>query len=155
MDSRLWLELICKGWALSRILDRLPPEVPDIRELRIQNEKLIRMLADPPWKDKMLTSDLSIKKYKKEQGKFALKVGEQAKKVRAMTDKSFKLWFRQSKPFSNAQFREWRQKFDAAIAQSADKMQRQVTDNVLKQMGAQEPPKLSYAMALLGRGTKN
>lgn len=141
-----WLEIACKNLALKGILDRLPNSAPGIRELRIQSAKLNRMIMSPPWKGGAPTpsgalsaalsglsgkSEFSIKKYNKAQGEFAAKVGEQARKVQTMADKCFKQWFRQSGHLlTNAEFQQWKVKFNEAIRGAVDRMQKQITDGV-------------------------
>lgn len=156
-----WLDLVCKTTVFKGVLDALPNHLPFIRELRIQNEKLNRMLMSPPWKggppsaerpiDLIIFGDdgkpfraqghsrrheWSVKKYNKAKGKYAAKVGAQAKKVQKLADQSFKQYFRQTKQITtNAEFRHWKAKFEDVINHSADRMQNQVSSAAVKFMG--------------------
>ncbi len=47
MNSEKWLELLYKSFVLECFLVTLPSDFPGIRELRIQNSKLQRMLVKP------------------------------------------------------------------------------------------------------------
>src|SRR5713226_8146208 len=105
MNSEKWLELSCKAHVLGGILDTLPSDFPGIRELRIQNAKLQRMLTKPGDKGgtpiwmKILGGG-SLKKAAKWQRKLAARVGRQARKVHSMDERGFKEWLRRDRDIS-------------------------------------------------------
>lgn len=135
MSPERWLELSCRAFVLGRILDEMPANFPGIRELRIQNVKLQRMLVKPgakgkaSWGQKILGGG-SLKKINKQQGRLAAKVGQQARKVQSMAETGFKKWFREdNRLVSNAEFQQWKKRFDAAIDSEAKKIRKQIMAN--------------------------
>jgi hypothetical protein len=141
MNPERWIDLTNESFILSRILDLMPTNIASLRELRIQNAKLLRMLLDPREKDRYtaahrLLAGGSLKKFKKREGKHAQRIGQQAKKVRVMSDRFFKEFLRRdNKELSNAEYRTWRAKFDAAIAQQTAKYKKRLSDEVTRRLG--------------------
>jgi hypothetical protein len=128
MRAVKWAEMSFESFALGRVLALLPNDFPSIREARIQCSKLHRMLTEKNTLDKVFEAGTialaggSIKKWKKEQGKRAQQVGQQAKKVRALSDKVFKEFLRSRNPqLTNAEFRAWKKQFDSGMSQSKQK----------------------------------
>jgi truncated hemoglobin YjbI len=136
------LEIACEAFVLKRVLEVMPPEFPNLRELRIQNEKLSRIV----YKHRRVgdrtalaaglraLAGASDKKERKRQGEHDARVGRQRMKVKSLATQSFKEWLRQRKPVTNAEFRDWKRKFDEGMAESVKRTQKQITDTVVSQL---------------------
>ena len=93
-------QILCECFMLRFILDALPDSLPHLREMKIQNKKLLRMF------DKtnpnafavgaFILGGGSLKKFNKEQGKKDRAIGEQRRKVRQLSDLFFKEMLRQN-----------------------------------------------------------
>ena len=128
MTPDRWIELSYETFVLGRILAIIPGTLPSMREARIQNHKLSRMVDKHMARYRGIQAGLralagaSEKKWKKAEGKEAQLVGAQARKVRAQCDKAFKEFLRTDKPkLTNAEYRHWRTKFDKGMEESIRK----------------------------------
>jgi len=128
MNSEKWVDLTCRCFCLQSILGVLPPDFPSVRELRIQNAKLQRMvMAKEEYTGlRHILGGGSVKKAKKLEGKRAAQVGEQARKVRILSDKSFKEFLRQNRSITNKEFQDWKAKFESAMDGQVAKIKKQV-----------------------------
>ena len=128
----------CEAAVLDMILSVMPKDIPSLRELKIQNHKLQRMVTTP--RDKrtswdMLAGKVSLKKWKKGEQKRALEIAAQTKKVRILSDTVFKEFLRCGDPsLTNVKFQTWKREVDGAIKEGAEK---------LKNQARQLPPKPS------------
>ena len=127
-----------ESFYVGRVLAMLPSDLPSIREARIQCGKLHRMLTERNTQDKVFEAGTralaggSIKKWNKEQGKRAQQVGQQARKVRTLSDKVFKEFMRIRDPkLSNAQFRVWRKTFDLGMSQKVQKFMKNLNEKLV------------------------
>jgi hypothetical protein len=69
----------------------------------------------------------STKKMKKEKGKLAALVGEQAKKTNQLAENYFKEFLRENNPkLTNAEYRAWKSKFDAGMDSNIKKFKAQI-----------------------------
>jgi len=110
-----WAAWSFESVARDMILEKAPSSFPRIRELRIQIAKLQRMIRQRPDKGDLPTgTSLQVRK---RLGKDAVRVGQQVRKVRAMTDKSYKEWM-QRKGFPSAAYRQWKKTFDGKLAKA-------------------------------------
>lgn len=114
------------------LLSLLPEDFPDIRQLRIQNVKLQRMLSE--WTAKISTGKAigggSLKKAEKKQASHAIRIGHQINKVNTLADKSFKEWFRRAGTLTNKQFQTWKRKFNASLTADGKRMQKQISSGM-------------------------
>lgn len=147
MDFNRRAELMLESAVLTQILGNMPNTAPSaLRELRIQNEKLLRMLLEPQQPGgfrnvlRLLggpsnSLKTSVRKARKEQGKRAQKMGHQVRKVHVLRDKFFKEWLRRNNPaLTNQEFRAWNEKLHAAIAQSVQKRLKEIEQSVAEQL---------------------
>jgi hypothetical protein len=146
VNSAKWLESISRTIVLENMLALAPPHVARlVRELRIQNAKLKRILGEkhPAFRDgtikQIQAGTASRKKARKTEGQHMELVGQQTRKVNLLVEKSFKAWLRKTNPkLTNAEFREWRTKFDSAIEIGVQNLMRQVRE--FKKPPAQDKP---------------
>src|SRR5579872_1011153 len=143
MRAEKWGELSYEAFALRRILEALPSNLPSIRDAQIQCGKLDRMLTDENKQSRVIDEGTralgggSIKKWKKKQAKRAKLVGQQIRTVRALSDKVFKESLRKGNPqLSNAEFRDWRMKFDSALSQSKRKFIKDLMERVASRLAS-------------------
>jgi hypothetical protein len=114
MQIDKWKQWSFEAVAREMILEKAPPSFPRVRELRIQILKLHRMIRQNP--DKGLLPAGAGRQARKRIGKAAIRVGQQVRKVRAMTDRSFKEWIQPRQ--GSAGYRAWKNKFDARLAKA-------------------------------------
>lgn len=112
MQIEKWKQWSFEAVAREMILEKAPPSFPRIRELRIQILKLHRMIRQQP--EKGLLPAGASRQARKRLGNAAIRVGQQIRKVRTMTDKSFKEWIQPRR--GSAGYRAWKNKFEARLA---------------------------------------
>jgi hypothetical protein len=139
MKPEKWVEVSFESYFLGRLLSAMPNDLPSIREARIQTGKLSRMVEANHGRHKNIEAGLrilaggSLKKLDKEQGKRAQLAGQQARKVRSLCDKVFKEVLRLHNPrLTNAEYRQWRARFDADVAESSRNFVKEVMEKVSK-----------------------
>ena len=122
-------EILCECFLMNLMLDALPPDVPHMREMKIQTKKLLRMFDRPnTWGafggDAIrILAGGSMKKFNKEQGQRDRQIGEQRRKLRQLSDVFFKALLRKVDPAkTNREYREWRRKLDAVTKGNVKKM---------------------------------
>ena len=108
----------CESALMGAVLSIMPEDMGLLRELRIQNLKLMRMIESHLKKTGHPTNPLlggPLKKWKKREGKGFQLIAAQDKKVRSMRDKLFKEYLRRENPsFSNARLPSWKIGFEAS-----------------------------------------
>jgi len=127
------LDVSIEAFVIQQVVNPLPP-TPLRRELLIQNGKLLRMTMQPE-----RLAGVS-KKMKKRRAKRAKEIGQQKKKVDELADKCFKDYLRQvNASLTNAEYREWRAKFDSGMRDRKDEMKKQVFEAGIAALAG--PPK--------------
>ena len=113
MHPAKFIDLHAKASVRGLMLTQFPDDFPYLREIKIQNGKLMRMLIN----EVKLFGARSVlsrspKKLAKERGEYVARIGKQAKLVEDLLFKGFKEGFRaHGKPATNAQFQEFRAVF--------------------------------------------
>jgi hypothetical protein len=109
--------------------DRCPEDFPLIRELRIQNQKLLRMIYQEPEITACLES--SVKKTRKKAGERAARIGRQFRKVNQLFDRACKELCREEcrrahlRMIKNAEFQALKIELNEYIAARAKGMKKQ------------------------------
>lgn len=135
-----WFDLTYQTNTLLKAIALLP-DSPSKRSLHIQAHKLYRLLTAKDAQVKVLGGG-SLKKIRKRIGQRAATIGHQARVVRELTDKYFKEILRQGNPrLTNAEYREWKAKFDSAMTESTKQVRLVVTQKVENTLKAQPPIK--------------
>jgi hypothetical protein len=146
MKSEKWLDLTCECFIWQNLLPLMPADFPAVRELRIQNAKLQRMLMPTRQRDeyegmRQFLGGASVKKARKREGKHDAEVGQQAKKVKALAEQSFKQWLRKSNLMTNKEFQEWKRKFYIGMDESVKGMKKRIKQRrAAVFFGEAEPP---------------
>src|ERR1700722_12876486 len=100
LDNEKWWELIYRHRVWHSLLLRVSDELPDIRNIRIQSDKLRRLLSKDPVPhaspSKILAGKVSTKKYRKKHLHHSQQVAEQQRKLEKMVMKCFKEWLRKT-----------------------------------------------------------
>ena len=113
------------------MFEELPPNFPSMRNLKIQNEKLLRMIRSEKDSGTMLVAR-SIKKSRKEVGQRAARIGQQIRKVDHLFEKACKEFFRAKQPkMTNAWIQEWKagfnKTFDARVRETKALAAKEIT----------------------------
>jgi hypothetical protein len=113
---------------LERQFELFPEDFPLIRELRIQNQKLLRMIYLQP--DITLCLESSVRKTRKEAGGRAARIGRQFRKVNQLFDRAVKEFCREEcarrhvRIIKNAEFQalkiELNHHIDAAVRRNEE-----------------------------------
>lgn len=124
----------CESALMGAVLSIMPEDMGLLRELRIQNLKLMRMIESHLKKTGHPTNPLlggPLKKWKKREGKGFQLIAAQDKKVRSMRDKLFKEYLRRENPsFSNAEFASWKIGFEASSKKMVKTLQANVVSRI-------------------------
>jgi len=136
MNLNKSLELTVKTFYTQEIVKMLP-DLPSRRELLIQNGKLLRMLMEPQKHQDRLKSfgGASLRKMRKDEGRRAQLIGQQARKTNDIAEKYFKEFLRGIDPkLTNAEYRIWKAKFDKGIDSHSQIMKAQVTARIVQKL---------------------
>jgi hypothetical protein len=128
--------LMWETYMLRKVATLLPAKLPTRRELLIQCGKLERIIFKPigPTAFQLL-GGASVKKYKKALAKQSLRIGQQHKKVKGLSEKFFKEFLREDNPsLTNAEYRTWRAKFDEGMQESIGKLSAKATGRAIDKM---------------------
>lgn len=119
MDRGKVFDLIAMTSIRRVLIEGMPDDFYSRRELRIQNEKLWRMiLTHGGWPGSTVPLGKgSIKIFNKDHGRKHAEIGRQAKKVEKMLDEAFRKSIRAktTAPMTNAQFRVWKNAIDRVL----------------------------------------
>lgn len=149
MTPDKWMDLWYRSAVYESLFAIMPPDFPKLRELRIQNQKLQRLLEgvydeDGPWR--ILAGGGNI--LRKNEGVRSARAGAQARKLQEMVVRSFKEWIRsdfqrRNQKFTNKTFRDWRISWDKAMKKGVVQMKEKVAAALAekKQAGALPPAK--------------
>jgi hypothetical protein len=127
----------CESCVLRCAINLMPADFPSIRELRIQSNKLLRLVLESPHPKELKPNRLlteGSKKERKRQGKHDALCGEQYRKVKQLFDKAAKEQLRKSKPMTNAEFQVWIRTFYSAVSKAAEAMQKSIANKMIAQM---------------------
>jgi hypothetical protein len=133
------MRLLWESFYVRHVVEMLPETTAHRREWLIQNAKLSRLIGKPPGGRLRgplhMLSGGSLKKLNKEKAKRNVLIGQQAMKLRSLTDKLFKEFLRSGPnpaQKTNAEYRKWKAQFDSAINDRIVDSHKQVTERLVR-----------------------
>jgi hypothetical protein len=137
-----WMDEHCHAFILESIINVLPPEFPNLRELKIQIAKWQRLLLAPREVRAFHLLGMrpsAVKKWRKEEGHRDARALQQGKNVKRLLEDSFKQYLKDEWPmngtrYTNKRFAEWRAKMHKGIGQSKDRMKVEVSKRTVHLM---------------------
>jgi len=131
----MWEAFLMKSF----VQNVVPETTQHRREWLIQNAKLLRIIMKPVSSSatpmRMLAGKVSVKKYHKQRVKQSVAVGQQARKLRTLTDKMFKQLLRTHNPkLTNAEYRQWKARLDTAVNERIEENAKQISQKSADQL---------------------
>ena len=140
MTFEKWQVLWYRAGIHENLFASLPADFPNLRNLKIQNQKLQRLLEgvykiDDHWKILALKENI----VRKNEGNRAARAGAQARKVQDMIAHSFNEWIRSGwkklgHKFTNSDFRDWRKHWDDAMNKAIRQTKNNITERLIEKL---------------------
>lgn len=156
MKGDKWLDLSCEQFIIDSVLNSLPSDFPNKRNLVLQCAKLQRLLAERSEQNLLAMeaalSGKATKNLKRRERQLSLQVGNQIKKLRLVLNSAFKDWLKKGAvgalggkktKLSNADLHIWKQKWEEALKHHKKKLMAQVKQGVLEKIKAQKPKSIA------------